>query len=136
MRKWRIVIGLAVVASMLVGASAASAGPPGGPDLDGLSFAVTVENVDGFPGAPETFVNCYSFDGKEWNDPGFPLPGTFTATTAGPLTHYNAGAAAGPVVIEQTGFVTQSFNLHAKTVLTLPDGSEFRFVSNGHAADC
>lgn len=133
MRKWRIVIGVAVVGSMLVGASTASADPSGGPDLSDMSFAVTVTNVDGFPGTAKTFTNCYSFESDgTWIDPAVP-PGTWQTTASeASLTHYSTEALGG--VLTQTGFVTPSLTLHAKTVVTTP-GGEFRFVSNGHAVD-
>ena len=139
MRKWRIVIGLAVVASMLVGASAASAGSPEGPDLSNTSFLVTVEDVDGLMGGG-TFTNCYSFGGDAFTDPMLP-PGTWTGSSDGPLTHYTATTSIGTLLqFSQTGFVTQSLTLHAKSTVSIAPGfplpaGEYRFVSNGHAVD-
>ena len=80
--------------------------------LGGRSFAVEVTDLIEPPGPGNPFANCYTFnpDGS-WDDPLFPVPGTWSQDSTGAATSYTATAilpvgGGVAVLLTQVGTVT------------------------------
>ena len=121
--------------------------------LGGRIFAVEVFDPDG----TFLFPNCYTFyaDGT-WDDPGFPVLGTWSQNSTGAKTSYTAGATAlefdigdpgTPFLVtlqlDQEGTVTPArgkgvLQLEAYSVATIVELGNLvvgEFVSVGHEVD-
>ncbi len=141
-------------------AASASADPEESQRLRGMGgrvFLVVVQDLFAQPGSPEEFFdNCYTFneDGS-WDDPLFPVLGTWEQASVGAKTSYFASALAeqldiGIVVdllIEQNGMVTPArgkgtlqLTAHSEVFFAgfTPEGEDLlvaRFFSEGYEVD-
>ncbi len=127
-------------------ASSAWAEPDESQRLRGMAgrvFLVEVEVVysilgDDLP-VGTVFPNCYFFEnGGVWNDPGFPVLGTWVQDTNGAATTYTAFADADGLVILQKGSVTPArgvLQLEAFSTLLVGELILAEFVSVGSEVD-
>ena len=110
----RIVLSTIFCGLMLGIVGSASADPKSSQLLRGLGDRVFLVNVEvvadpyGIIGVGVMFPNCYVFNADgSWDDPGFPVPGTWMQHSVGANTSYSASADAGDgFVITQEGEVS------------------------------
>ena len=151
------VIGTLIGLGML---GSASADPEESQRLRGLGgrvFLVLVQDLFAEPGSPEEFFeNCYVFNSDgSWEEPLFPVPGTWEQDSVGAKTSYAVSALAEDfdvgiivdVLLEQTGKVTPARgkgNLQLTAFSQVffadftPEGEDLlvaEFLSNGYEVD-
>jgi hypothetical protein len=138
---------LAAIISIGIAGSAAAA-PDESQRLRGMAdrvFLVEVEVVSSILGddlpVGTIFPNCYFFEnGGIWNDPGFPVLGTWMQLSNGAKTSYMAFADADGLVLQQEGSVNPAqgkgvLQLEAFSTLLVGELILAEFVSVGSEVD-